>query len=374
MGRSRFRTTEVSTRRADIATLDFRHQDTRVLHHTKVYFHQVKGRGDGGHLSGLLGHRPSGGTGHYWCDRGPCGRGVEMPAERSPHWTSWSRSRPGIVVDVTCNASGADHADRVSDSICEVAGNHDRQGQRPDVAASSSMEHPGSRSHQGRHEGGCRRHRGNESATERPTCFRWAGWESVQAAWRLHARLFPAVAGKGDLSGLGHAPRAICRPGARQASSTSTGWLVPWPDSAPTRTAPPPVISTSRQPRVALTGFIVRAIECGAVEQVAITGATGLDRASWTCWPVGRLRDLPDRAPIDTPPPEWPPHLGAEFTNERHRGRGVLPAPAQPVAGHRPEWESGPPLESPRHRRPGATSDRPRRTNRPSDKTDSSNY
>lgn len=137
------------------------------------------------------------------CDRGPCGCGVEMLAERSPHWTSWSRSRPGIVVDVTCNASGADHADRVSDSICEVAGNHDRQGQRPDVAASSSMEHPGSRSHQGRHEGGCRRHRGNESATERPTCFRWAGWESVEAAWRLHARLFPAVAGKGDLSRVG---------------------------------------------------------------------------------------------------------------------------------------------------------------------------
>jgi hypothetical protein len=299
-GAKRFRTTEVSTRRADdrhTPALDFRHEDTRVLHHAKVYFHQVKGKGDVGYLSGLLDHRPSGGTGHYWCDRGPCGRGVGMPAERSPHRTSWSRSRPGIVVDVTCSASGADHADRVSDSSARLPGITIGKVSDQTLLASSSMEHPGSRSHQGRHEGGCRRHRGNESATERTTCLRWAGWESVQAAWRLHARLFPAVAGKGDLR-VGTSTPRNCPPGTRQASATSTGRLVPWPDSAPRA---PRRLRLSRRAgdRGSARRFHRQDDRVRAVEQVAITGATGLDRAQLTCWPVGRLRDVPDRAPID---------------------------------------------------------------------------
>ena len=53
--------------------------------------------------------------------------------------------------------------------------------------------------------------------------LRSAGWESVQAVWPLHARLFAAVAGKG-ISAL-DMPPANCRPGTRQSSATSKGWL-----------------------------------------------------------------------------------------------------------------------------------------------------
>jgi hypothetical protein len=117
----------------------------------------------------------------------------------------------------------------------------------------------------------------------------------------LHARLFPAVAGKGELR-VGTCTPRNCRPGTRQSSATSKGWLVRWPDSAPICTAPPPVIIDEPATAVALAGFIVRTIECGAVEQVAINGATVLIGRSWTCWPVGRLRDcLTGRRSIHRP-------------------------------------------------------------------------
>ncbi len=38
-----------------------------------------------------------------------------------------------IVVDVTCNASDADHADAITDAVAALAGCHRPQGQRPDL-------------------------------------------------------------------------------------------------------------------------------------------------------------------------------------------------------------------------------------------------
>ena len=169
--------------------------------------------------------------------------------------------------------------------------------------------------------------------------LRSAGWESVQAVWPLHARLFAAVAGKG-ISAL-DMPPANCRPGTRQASATSTGRLVPWPDSAPTRTAPPPIISTSRQPRVALTVSSSgrSSAGCGTGCQrrdrsgSGAAGRVGPWGSSWTCL---------TRAPIDITAPSVASARGSGI-HQRAAPRARCPCrTGPPVAGHRPAWESGP--------------------------------
>jgi len=123
--------------------------------------------------------------------------------------------------------------------------------------------------------------------------LRSAGWESVQAVWPLHARLFAAVAGKG-ISALDMHPRklptryaagfryldgpacAVARLGA-YAHRTASDYL------------DEPATAGSAH------GFIVRAIECGLWNRLPTARPVWIGR-SWTCWPVGQLVDLPDKS------------------------------------------------------------------------------
>jgi len=162
--------------------------------------------------------------------------------------------------------------------------------------------------------------------------LRSAGWESVQAVWPLHARLFAAVAGKG-ISALDMHPRklptryaagfryldgpacAVARLGA-YAHRTASDYL------------DEPATAGSAH------GFIVRAIECGLWNRLPTARPVWIGR-SWTCWPVGQLVDLPDKSADRYHRPQcglrkW------ERNSPTSRTAGTVSLPHRPTGGRPP--------------------------------------
>ena len=149
-----------------------------------------------------------------------------------------------------------------------------RRQRRPPVARP-----PGRRPRQGRHAGGRRGHRRPRSPTAPPMCCRSAPPTQVHDAWRLHHGLVRRSLARAYYQGWdmhpGHLPTryaavyAFYREGLEQASARLAAYVAEAGGDVMDEPA------TAK----ALSGYLLRGLDCGAVDTAEVARLTGLTRA-----------------------------------------------------------------------------------------------